>query len=118
MAKGHGAVDRNCPKFTREKDKLLECIPENKYIFFPTNKPQTWRLLNKSRPEVNQQHQNPQQRMEQEPTDTEIRHHQCFIEDWQTIQHQCGRPCAPLELQQGTSSNYCMGANIGTADNA
>jgi hypothetical protein len=50
-AKGHGAADRNCPKFLQEKGKILECAPENKYEFFPTDDdPQSWRLLNEPSP--------------------------------------------------------------------
>lgn len=47
-AKGHGAADRNCPAFKTELDKLHNRIPDNKYKYFPTNAPRTWRLLNET----------------------------------------------------------------------
>lgn len=49
-AKGHGAADRKCLAFKTEKDKIQERVPENKYNFFPTVAPNTWRLLNKPEP--------------------------------------------------------------------
>jgi hypothetical protein len=55
MAKGHGAADRNCPKFATEKLKLMERVPENKFKFFPTDNPETWRLLNEPGPHEGQQ---------------------------------------------------------------
>jgi hypothetical protein len=44
--KGHGTADRTCPAYLKEKGKLHEHIPENKYRYFPTNDPHTWQLLN------------------------------------------------------------------------
>ena len=45
-AKGHGSADRNCPAFKAETEKLLNCIPDNRYRFFPTAAPGTWKLTN------------------------------------------------------------------------
>ena len=45
-AKGHGATNRNRPTFAIEQDKLRQCVPENKYKYFPSYKPCTWSLLN------------------------------------------------------------------------
>jgi hypothetical protein len=53
--KGHGAVDRNCPRFAMEKHKIMEWMPENKFKFFPTDNPEMWRLLNNSGPQEEQQ---------------------------------------------------------------
>ena len=52
----HGAADRECPVFLAQCHKIQERIPKNKYKFFPTSSPTTWKLLNKPDPhtELNQ----------------------------------------------------------------
>jgi hypothetical protein len=82
--KGHGAVDRNCPTFIKEKEKLQEQVPENKYKFFPSQEPQTWRLLNQPEMTMNEQQQAWQY------TTNWTTHHtnpqeQTFMEDWQMV---------------------------------
>ena len=47
---GHGAVDRECMVFKGQHWEIQECIPENKYKFFPTSAPQTWKLLSEPEP--------------------------------------------------------------------
>ena len=42
---GHGAADRDCLIFIAETCKLLQCNPENKYKYYPTENPTTWTLL-------------------------------------------------------------------------
>jgi hypothetical protein len=44
-AVGHGAADRECATFKAQCRKVQEHIPENKYKFFPTSAPTTWKLL-------------------------------------------------------------------------
>jgi hypothetical protein len=84
--KGHSAADRNCPKFAMEKHKIMEWIPENKFKFFPMDDPATWRLLNNPGPWEEQQKQTPPPcNTAREPPNTDIRHQQQFMEDWQTI---------------------------------
>jgi hypothetical protein len=48
-AKGHGAANRNCPTFVKEKEKMQERFLENKYKYFPSSSPCTWCLLNQPR---------------------------------------------------------------------
>ena len=44
-AKGHGSANRDCPAFITETRKPLQCNPENKYKYYPTDNPTTWTLL-------------------------------------------------------------------------
>ena len=111
------AADRNCPKFVIEKHKIMEWVPENKFKFFPTDDPATWRLLNNPGIWEEQKKQNPHPCAAiHEPSNTDTRHQQRFMEDWQTIQCQRGRPHAPQGQQQGVSSNTGTGANTGAVD--
>jgi len=55
-AKGHGAANQNCLAFNMEREKIQERILENKYKFFPTSLPSTWRLLNEPEPQMQQQY--------------------------------------------------------------
>ena len=91
-AMGHGAADRECAAFKAQCRKVQERIPENKYKFFPTSSPLTWKLLNQpeaypDRARPTQQH-NDNQRAEL----TNWHHQQRFMEDWQTTRRQRGRP--------------------------
>jgi hypothetical protein len=47
-AKGHSTADRECPKFKAEKEKHQSRTPENKYKYYPTSNPDSWRLLNET----------------------------------------------------------------------
>jgi len=115
-AMGHGAADRECAAFKMQRQKIQERVPENKYKFFPTSSPTTWKLLNE--PETHpvniqptRQHSNNQQA---EPTNW--RHQQRFMEDWQTTRRQRGRP-AQQDRTQGTHRDTRLGTNERTADN-
>lgn len=44
-ALGYGTADRDCPIFIAKMRKLHQRNPENKYKFFPTDDPNTWKLL-------------------------------------------------------------------------
>ena len=46
----HRLADKDCPSLLSETHKLHQCNPKNKYKFFPTNDPNTWKLL--SEPEL------------------------------------------------------------------
>lgn len=93
-AKGHGAADRNCPAFKTEQEKLHNRIPDNKYKFFPTSAPRTWKLLNE--PDFPTE---PQQQQRQQPTyarqhSNNSTNQQNPSDTWQTVQR--GRPFTPL----------------------
>jgi len=117
VAIGHGAADRECPAFLTQHHKIQEQNPENKYKFFPTPSPTTWKLLNKpdSCTGLNQ----PRYRQEnhQQTDTTNLRHQQCFMEDWQTTRCQRGRPAPqnwtqdnrwPVQPTQRTLDHYMM----------
>ena len=96
-AKGHSAADRNCPAFNAEREKIQERIPENKYKYFPTSLPSTWRLLNETEPQMQQQHQQQpwqpwQQIPRRNPQQENPQQQQKFIENWQEVRRRRGRP--------------------------
>jgi hypothetical protein len=116
-AKGHGAADRNCPTFIKEKEKMQEHFPENKYKYFPSSLPRTWCLLNQL-----EQHTTEQQHMwQQRPNwnDTNNNHQLWqFTDQWQTIQCRQGyQPRPPLETQRGRGPTRRSEANKGASNN-
>ena len=87
-AKGHGVANQNCPAFNAERRKIQERIPENKYKYFPTSLPSTWRLLNEPEQQMQQQHQQqPWQPWQQVPGQNaqqgDPQQQQKFIKNWQ-----------------------------------
>jgi hypothetical protein len=90
----HGAGDRNCPTLAKEKEKLQERIPENKYKYFPSNSPRTWCLLNQPANLVTDQQQAWQQGADWVATaNTNIDGQQKqsnFMNDWQTVRRRRG----------------------------
>src|ERR1700733_4126632 len=106
-AKGHRAADRGCPAFNAEKDKIRECIPENKYKFFLTMAPMSWKLLNEPEPVVgNEQMQHQQQNPGWDTYYGGDGEETGFMEEWQTV-HRHGRPPPPHERSQSRYRNYC-----------
>ena len=49
-AKGHSAADRECPRFKMEKEKNQSHTQENKYKYYLTSEPDSWRLLGETEP--------------------------------------------------------------------
>jgi hypothetical protein len=90
-AKGHGAADRNCPNFNKEKAKLQERMPENKYKFFPSSSPRTWSLLNQPETLMNE-HQQAWQQGADWATNTNINSQQAqqFTDEWQEVRRRRG----------------------------
>ena len=116
-AKGHGAVDRNCPTFKTEKDKIQDRVLENKYKFFPTAAPRTWRLLNKPEPVIgNEQTHQKQTNPGSNSYHGGDGHGQDFMEEWQTIWRR-GRPPAPHERSQSRYRNHLTETNGRPTDN-
>jgi hypothetical protein len=64
-AKGHGTADRQCLKFKIENEKNQNRTPENKYKYYPTSSPDSWRLLNEPATYREQQPQGPHRNMNQ-----------------------------------------------------
>jgi len=117
-AKGHRAADRNCSMFTLEKGKVDVWVPENKYKFFPTAyDSQLWKLLTEPTTQTELQHQTPQYNMRFRPPNTDTRHQQHFMEDWQTVQQQWGKHHTSQGKWRGVSHNVLTRTNTGTADN-
>lgn len=123
-AKGHGAADRNCPIFKSEQEKLQKRSPENKYHFFPTHCPSTWRLLNDLEPET---HSTNQQQTGSKPN-TQFQNHnerprEHYSEDWRTIQRRRGRQSHHNNHQQESHNHnhnqhaHRTGANRWANDN-
>ena len=90
-AKGHGAADRECPRFKVEKEKNQSRMPENKYKYYPTSNPDSWRLLVETEPHSALQQPGPQQNMEQNRQHPATRHQQRFMDDWQETRRRRGR---------------------------
>jgi hypothetical protein len=91
-AKGHSTADRNCSAFKAEKEKIQAQIPKNKYKYFPTEVPCTWQLLND--PDMHtdlQQHQHNSNTNWYAPSG-DLRNQHSFMNDWNKVRHQCGRP--------------------------
>ena len=109
---GHGAADRECPVFVAQRRKIHERIPENKYKFFPTSSPTTWKLLNEpdSRTELNQPRHRQENHQQIDPAN--LRHQQRFMEDWQTTRRQRGRPASQNQTQ-GAHGDPRTGAHEG-----
>lgn len=82
-AKGHGSADRNCLSFKAERENIARRTPENKYKYYPTNDPHSWKLLN----EQNSHNETQQQ--------ADHRHQQRFMHDWQEMRHPCRRQLNP-----------------------
>ena len=97
--KGHGATDRNCPTYLKEKSKLHKCIPENKYRFFPTNNPCTWQLLNQPESYTNDQECTWQQGADWAATARNAQADEAFTNNWKTIWH-CRRQSMEKEQNQ------------------
>ena len=49
-ATGHESADKDCPSLLSETQKLHQRNPKNKYEFFLTNDPNTWKLLSEPEP--------------------------------------------------------------------
>jgi hypothetical protein len=84
-AKGHGAADRNCPKFRAQQEKIQERIPENKYKHFPTFVLSTWKLLSELEHPTENQLQQWQQNEEWNQHRDNHMNQQHFMENWQTV---------------------------------
>jgi hypothetical protein len=65
----------------------LQCVPENKYKYFPTFIPNTWKLLN----ELEHHTENQPQQWQQDAAWNQNRDNQVnpqqFMENWQTVWH-------------------------------
>jgi len=96
---GHGAVDRECPAFKTQHWKMQEWVRENKYKFFPTSLPTTWKLLNEPNSPIEDHQPRQWQDNHQHMDPTNWQHQQHFMEDWQTTWWQHGRP-TPQDLTQ------------------
>jgi hypothetical protein len=82
---GHSTADRECTAYKVQCRKIHERTPKNKYKFFPTSAPFTWRLLNApeplpDKPQTTQHHDG---RTHMEVPNQQ--HQQHFMEDWQTV---------------------------------
>ena len=92
--KGHGAADRTCPTYLKEKCKLHERIPENKYKYFPTNDPRTWQLLNQPENYANDQEFAWQQGANWATTARNTQADEAFTNEWRTIRRRGRQPTA------------------------
>ena len=97
--KGHGAADRNCPTYLKEKGKLHEHIPENKYRFFPTNNPHMWQLLNQLEGYTNNQECAWQQGADWAAAARNAWADEVFTNNWKTIWHHGRQPTANEQNQ-------------------
>ena len=111
-AKGHGAADRNCAKFKAECEKLQTRVPENKYKYFPTFIPSTWKLLNEPEHHAENQPQQWQQDVAWNRNRDNQENPQQFMENWQTVRR--GRQ---QHRQQSKYQNDQQTANTRTVDN-
>lgn len=117
VAKGHGAADRNCHRFKAEKEKALLRAPENKYKYFPTHDPNTWKLLNDVTPNRELTQQTSRYNTSRNPQQTEGRHQQHFMEDWQEVRRHRGRYPPPQNQASGTQIDNRTGVNTVATDN-
>ena len=127
-AKGHGAADRDCAAFKAETEKIQKRIPENKYKYFPTELPRTWQLLNEpdTYTDSQQQQYNPNATWHTPTGDP--RYQQRFMDDWQEVRRQRGRPPPmqhrqtdngwPVKPTQTTLDNYIDGTRPTDQSNA
>jgi hypothetical protein len=114
--KTHGAADRNCLTFTKEKEKLQERILENKYKYFPSSIPCTWCLLNQPEPHIIEQQHTWQQR-ENHMNTMNNNQMQQFTEQWQTVQYRWGHQPRPPTETQRRRGPIGSGPNEGATDN-
>jgi hypothetical protein len=92
--KEHSTADRTCPAYLKEKGKLHEHIPENKYRYFPTNDPCTWQPLNQPESYTNDQELTWQQGANWAATGRYTQMDKAFTNEWRTVQHHEHQPTA------------------------
>lgn len=95
---GHGAADRNCPTYLKEKGKIHERIPENKYRFFLTE-PRTWQLLNQLQDYANDQERAWQQGANWATAARNVRTDEEFTNEWRTVRRRGRQPAANEQNQ-------------------
>ena len=111
---GHSATDRGCPSFLEEQAKIEKRSPENKFKYFPTSDPNTWKLTHDVASTAVDHFQVQRENQAAYFKNGQFDSQGLPSNNWQDVNRHRGRQPLPHQINHGTRNRLQTSPNMGT----